>query len=176
MWSWPLSSFSAHPLLILLTLLWPSCSCPSFSLHMWLHCGPVFLRWSHYSCPYFILGSAQMSYTLRVFLWPPIQTHKCSISSCPVIRLSSLERSRHRHGVWDARCLRGINASAEKRVEAGLREEMELWFVELGNQYWPSEMAWGPIWQGFYSSSCLVLCEGCPRNTGRHLFAAEAGP
>lgn len=143
--SWPLSSFLPHLLLSSHPLYSDHpAHASSFSLHMWLHCGPVFPRWSHCSCPYFILGSAQMSYTPRVFLWPPTQTHKCSVSSYSVIRLNSLERIRHRHGVWDARCLRGINASAEKRVEAGLREEMELWFGELGNQYCLPEMAWGP--------------------------------
>ena len=176
MWSWTLSSFSPHPLLSSYSLYSDH---PAHALLSLCTCGCTVDQ----SFPDGLIVPVLTSFwaLLRchihwVFLWHPIQTHKCSISSCPVIRLSSLERNRHRHGVWDARCLRGINASAEMRVEAGLREEMELWFVELGNQYWPSEMAWGPIWQGFYSLSCLVLCGGCPRNTGRHLFAAEAGP
>lgn len=172
-WSWPLSSFLPHLLLSSYPLYSDHAACLFF---LFAHVDALWTSLSQMVslfCPYFILGSAQMSYTPRVFLWPPVQTHKCSISSYPVIRLSSLERSRHRHGVWDARCLRGINASAEKRMETGLREEMELLF---GEQYCPSEMAWRQNWQGFYSSSCLDLCGSCPRNTGRHLSAAEAGP
>lgn len=124
MWSWLLSSFWPHLLLLSPYPLHSDRTAP----------GPSFLR-AFARVAALCTSLPQM---LSLFL-PLLHSGLCSNVTCtkslsltpypnsqvlysshPVVRLSSPKGSRHRHGVWDARYLRGINASAEERVEVGL--------------------------------------------------------
>lgn len=142
-WSWPLSSFLPHLLPIILPLYSMYLRASSFSLHMWMHHNEwIPPRWSH--CSYTSFWAL-----LRCHIHQESSSTPCTkLTSALFLPISYQVEFSEKANRWSLgyRCLEGINASAEKRMETGLRKK---WRLLFGEQYCPSKMAcWRQKWQG----------------------------